>query len=209
MLLKKKENWAGKVRLIGLSIDQDAAKLRAHIKAKDWTKVEHYHVSNGKCTASADMGSGGVPHVLLVDTHGKIVFSGHPASIDIEATIDKLLLGETIDAKKEASDDEAEAPKEAGAFSNADATATCEKFKATVEKMIADEALVSKCKKMQRAFFVLTTEGTFDARSGELKHALTFHTLAMGGDKEGRDMVEAQTKELRDTANVKNNVRIM
>lgn len=51
-------------------------------------KVEHYHVSNGKCTAAEDYGAEGVPHVLLVDTNGTIVFIGHPASRKLEADID-------------------------------------------------------------------------------------------------------------------------
>jgi len=37
-----------------------------------------------------------VPHVLLVDTHGKIVFVGHPASRKLEEDIDTLLKGEKI-----------------------------------------------------------------------------------------------------------------
>lgn len=34
--------------------------------------------------------------MLLVDTHGKIVFMGHPANRKIEEDIDKLLKGETL-----------------------------------------------------------------------------------------------------------------
>jgi hypothetical protein len=33
---------------------------------------------------------------LLVDTNGKIVFVGHPASRDLEKDIDALLKGETL-----------------------------------------------------------------------------------------------------------------
>ena len=48
------------------------------------------------CTADKDYGVQGVPHVLLVDTKGKIVFVGHPASRKLEEDIDKLLKGETL-----------------------------------------------------------------------------------------------------------------
>jgi len=97
MLKKEKPNWADKVRLIGLSIDNDAPTVKNHVESRDWKKVEHYHVGNGKCEASKEMGSGGVPHVLLVDTTGHIVYKGHPSSIDLEAEIDGLLEGKKME----------------------------------------------------------------------------------------------------------------
>lgn len=51
MLEAKEKEWGDRVRLIGLSIDQDKEKLVSHIEDKKWTKVEHYHVRNGACTA--------------------------------------------------------------------------------------------------------------------------------------------------------------
>ena len=65
--------------------------MKNHVESKGWTKVEHYHIRNGVCTADKDHGIQGVPHVLLVDTEGKIVFKGHPASRNLEVDIDKLL----------------------------------------------------------------------------------------------------------------------
>jgi Thioredoxin-like len=96
MIEKRGKDWGKNVRLIGLSIDQDVQKLKSHVVDKKWTSVEHYHVRNGTCTADKDFGVQGVPHVLLVDTNGKIVFVGHPASRDIEKDIDSLLKGETL-----------------------------------------------------------------------------------------------------------------
>lgn len=96
MLSRRGADWGSKVRLVGLSIDQDQAKLKAHIEDKKWTSVEHYHVRTPGCTADSEYGVEGVPHVLLVDTHGKIVFMGHPANRKIEEDIDKLLKGETL-----------------------------------------------------------------------------------------------------------------
>lgn len=98
MLLKEKEAWAGKVRIIGLSIDEEVSELISHIKDKAWTKVEHYHASNGVCKASETYGSGGVPHVLLVDTKGTITYAGHPSSIPLETEIDALLGGKLYEA---------------------------------------------------------------------------------------------------------------
>lgn len=70
MLEENKEKWGGKVRIIGLSIDNDAATVKNHINTKGWTNVEHYHVRNGKCTADKEFGVQGVPHTALVDTNG-------------------------------------------------------------------------------------------------------------------------------------------
>ena len=71
--------------------------LKNHINAKGWTNVEHYLVGNGSCTAAEEFGVQGIPHVILVDTKGVIVFIGHPAARpNLEGDINKLLNGETI-----------------------------------------------------------------------------------------------------------------
>ena len=43
--------------------------------------------------------------MVLVDTHGKLAFIGHPSSINIEASIEKLLKGEKLDAAAEEGED--------------------------------------------------------------------------------------------------------
>jgi len=101
MLAKGKENWTDKVRIVGLGTDQGEEALKARITEKAWTKIEHYWVANGKCTASADFGAGGIPHCLLVDTTGTIVWSGHPQSEPLEDRIDVLLTGKNPFAEPE------------------------------------------------------------------------------------------------------------
>lgn len=62
---------------------------------------------NGKCTADKEFGVRGVPHCCLVDTHGKIVWIGHPASRQLEEDINNLLEGKVLtDVKNESDDDE-------------------------------------------------------------------------------------------------------
>ena len=51
---------------------------------------------NGQCEADKEFGVQGVPHVALVDTEGKIVFVGHPASRKLEEDINNLLAGEKL-----------------------------------------------------------------------------------------------------------------
>jgi len=47
MLLKEKETWKDKVRIVGLGTDQGRDALKTRIEERKWTKVEHYWVSNG------------------------------------------------------------------------------------------------------------------------------------------------------------------
>jgi len=75
------------------------AALKNHIEAKKWEKIEHYQISNGVCQADKDHSIRGIPHVLLVDTQGAIVYKGHPASRNLEQDIDSLLKGEKITGK--------------------------------------------------------------------------------------------------------------
>lgn len=96
MLEKHGAQWGDKVRILGLSIDQDVGKLKNHIEDKKWQKVEHYHVRNGECSADQEYGVQGVPHCLLVDTEGTIVFMGHPSSRNFENDFETLLKGEKI-----------------------------------------------------------------------------------------------------------------
>jgi len=66
-----------------------------HVNNKGWTSVEHYHRHKSDC--SDVYGVQGVPHVILIDTKGRMVFIGHPATRkDLEADFDTLLKGEPL-----------------------------------------------------------------------------------------------------------------
>lgn len=56
-----------------------------------------------------DYGVQGVPHVVLVDTHGKIAFVGHPASRDLEKDIETLLRDEKLKGVKGGEDEDEDA----------------------------------------------------------------------------------------------------
>jgi len=64
MLEKRKADWDGKVRIVGLSIDQSKEKMVTHVNTKGWTSVEHYFRDKSDC--SDVYGVSGVPHVLLL-----------------------------------------------------------------------------------------------------------------------------------------------
>lgn len=107
MLDHHEKEWAGKVRIIGVSIDQTVEAVVKHVKAKGWEKVEHFHKAGS--SADEDYGVQGVPHVVLIDTHGKIAYAGHPASRELEKDIETLLKGEKLKGVSSGEDDEGDA----------------------------------------------------------------------------------------------------
>merc|ERR1711939_1180606 len=101
MLTAHAAEWGDKVKIIGLSIDKDAATVKSHIEAKGWTKPIHYHRAKSDCSDVYQVR--GVPHVLMVDTKGKIVFKGHPANRkDLVADFNALLKGEELEGVEKA-----------------------------------------------------------------------------------------------------------
>jgi len=42
MLVKNKEKWSDRVRIIGVSIDSDVQTVKNHVQRKGWNDVEHY-----------------------------------------------------------------------------------------------------------------------------------------------------------------------
>jgi len=176
MLEERGKEWGDKVRLIGLSIDNDAATVKSHVENKKWTAIEHYHVRTPGCTADKEYGVNGVPHVLLVDTHGKIVYVGHPASHQLEKDIDELLKGNVLTGQGTgAAEPQAVGSEAVETPSVAEAEAAIAKFK-TESKEFAT-ANHENCKKMQRGFLVLVDEAAFDCKEKVMKHKLECHIV--------------------------------
>lgn len=88
MLENRAAEWGDKVRIVGLSIDEKPETVAKHVEERGWTSVQHYHIGDPENPASDLYGIEGVPHVLLVNKVGTIVFVGHPAETDIEDAID-------------------------------------------------------------------------------------------------------------------------
>jgi len=110
MIKKRKEDWGSDVRIIGLSIDGEKEKLTNHVTTKAWEDVEHYWRAESTCSKVYSVN--GVPHVMIIDKTGKIVFKGHPANRpDLEADFDALRKDETISGEGCASVD---APADGG-----------------------------------------------------------------------------------------------
>jgi len=176
MLEKRGADWEGKARIIGLSIDQDKNKLKTHVESKKWTAVEHYFRAGSD--ASDVYGVRGVPHVMLVDGNGKIVFKGHPATRkNLEEDIDTLIKGEALTGEGVFSGEKKaeEAGGDSGAipegYKEVDAAAINGEIDAFKEIGLAlqkDEAIAEHAKKMPRAFCVMVFNQTYIPKTGQM-----------------------------------------
>lgn len=92
---RKKTDWAEKVVLWAISIDDKKERLINHVQEQDLLAVRHLWCHEGeggfKSKAATTYGISGVPTALLIDQKSKIVWRGNPESVDIEAKIDDLL----------------------------------------------------------------------------------------------------------------------
>jgi len=79
-----------------LSIDKDAPTVVNHVNNKGWTSVKHYHRAKSNCSDVYQVK--GVPHVIILDKEGTIVYKGHPAQRkDLVQDFDDLLAGKSLD----------------------------------------------------------------------------------------------------------------
>jgi hypothetical protein len=172
MLVKKKDEWANKVRIIGISIDQDREKLLSHVQTNKWEDVEHYHRANSTC--SQTYGVRGVPHVMLIDKQGTIVFKGHPASRpNLEDDLTKLGKGEVLTGaeivtlKSEDKEEDAEKIKPEDDFTekgeNIDPAVVEEitKFKTACQDLTSNAEITETAKGMQRSFAVIVHQASY------------------------------------------------
>lgn len=203
MLAKKGKEWEGKVRIIGLSIDNDTQTVKNHVNNKGWTSVEHYHVRTPGCQASELYGSSGVPHVLLIDTHGKIVFKGHPANRpNLEQDLDMLLQGEVITgagttAGAADSDEEETVYKD---MSSNEVQGAQERFNQAATKLIGQSDVKQAAATTGRAFLVLVSEGKYDFASGKLQYSIQCITQIMGGGQACHTLKDLLDQSNKDSA---------
>lgn len=145
---------------------------------------------NGACTADSDYGVQGVPHVLLVDTEGVIVFMGHPASRNIEKDIDALLKGEKLTGEGCS----AKGAEEVGKAEASKATVEdVSKFKANTASWVKE--IKDKAASLQRAFLVMTCNEVHDCKDNSVNLDITCHTVIMGGDEALRTTIHEECKK--------------
>jgi thiol-disulfide isomerase/thioredoxin len=89
---EKADEWAGKVTLLGASIDDARETVLRHIRRKKWTDVKQYWCGeDGPENPATVYGVRGVPTCFLIGRDGRILWSGHPAQIDKHKKIEEAL----------------------------------------------------------------------------------------------------------------------
>jgi hypothetical protein len=106
----KEADWRSRVAVIPVSTDNRIDRVAIHIAATGWDAVPQYwaHREGGEYFAAAERlyGIYGIPHALLIDADGKIVWRGHPIHArdgrELAERIDSLI-GEAGDTSTERS----------------------------------------------------------------------------------------------------------
>jgi hypothetical protein len=168
MLESKKDAWAGNLRIIGLSIDKDRNTVVNHVNNKGWTDVEHFHRASSDC--SNVYGVRGVPHVMLIDKEGYIIFKGHPANRpNLEADLDALARGEKLTGEgivepiQETTEASASAnvKPEEGFKEIDDPTDQIGKFKEICAEKFLTETVKAQAEGMLRSFCVIVLQQSY------------------------------------------------
>jgi thiol-disulfide isomerase/thioredoxin len=95
---EKRDAWRGRVAIVPLSIDEQLEDVARHVKQRAWDQLDHYWSgAEGSKGWNAPVihafGLEGVPHLLIINRDGRIVWRGHPAdpSQDLAARIEELV----------------------------------------------------------------------------------------------------------------------
>jgi len=96
MAFLNEDFWKNKVKIVGLNLDESKKGAQKFLTEKDWMNFEHFHVARDKCNAILNYQGDGIPHVILIDKKGKIVYTGHPSARNFEEDIDCLVHDGTI-----------------------------------------------------------------------------------------------------------------
>ena len=94
LLQEHEAAWGDKVRVISISFDEKSESVVKHVEEKGWSKIEHFLKANS--SVDKEYGVKGLPRLILIDTHGKIAFTGFPENINVEESIQKLVNGESL-----------------------------------------------------------------------------------------------------------------
>jgi thiol-disulfide isomerase/thioredoxin len=95
IVARRGDSWKDRAVIIGASIDDKIETIRRHVEKRGWTHVRQTFCGEGepgwRNAAATAYGVRGVPTAFLIDAHGTILWTGHPASIDVEAKIEEAL----------------------------------------------------------------------------------------------------------------------
>lgn len=90
-------DWADKVALVALSIDDSLDIVRRHVNTRGWTNTFNVWAGDGgwQSGAAKSFRVSGVPTTYIIDPSGKILLAGHPAAMALDDKVAAALKGET------------------------------------------------------------------------------------------------------------------
>ncbi len=92
-------SWRDEVALVAISIDNDREELLRHVRQNGLSTVRQlWSPENQSEKAGSAYGEyviSGVPTAFLIGRDGRILWRGHPKSIELERKIDELIGGKT------------------------------------------------------------------------------------------------------------------
>eukprot|EP01147_Barroeca_monosierra_P005549 gene5549-175_t len=92
-LLEKNQQWKDAVTIITLNLDDNMADARSALEQVPSHRTHHLWMSKDACDLHLSVNA--IPTWFLFQ-HGRIVWRGHPSSIDLEATIPSLQEGNGV-----------------------------------------------------------------------------------------------------------------
>jgi thiol-disulfide isomerase/thioredoxin len=86
-------DWKDRVVLMPLSIDDEIGTVRQHVNKRGWTNTFNVWAGDGgwRAAAAKTFRVTGVPTTYILDQSGKIVTAGHPAGMNIDDQVNRLL----------------------------------------------------------------------------------------------------------------------
>ena len=162
MILRRKPDWQDSVRFIGLGHDEDKMILEAQVKARDWIAIEQYQTQNGYSTCSKDFGVISLPHRVLIDKTGTIVYTGSAVNRLIEEDIDKLLQDEELVGIGTKTCAKFELDERTEEVTNESCDEIHQRFEKEVKGLFDDSFIMCSSKRLNRAFVVLVFDVVFD-----------------------------------------------
>jgi peroxiredoxin len=86
-------SWKERVAIVPISIDDELKTVRNHLEKRGWTNTFNVWAGEGgwRAKAAQTFRVSAVPTTYIIDSQGRIVKAGHPASMDIGKEIDALL----------------------------------------------------------------------------------------------------------------------
>ncbi len=85
--------WADKVTIVALSIDDTLDVVRRHVDKRGWTNTFNVWAGDGgwQSAPAKSFRVTGVPTTYIIDASGRIVMAGRPAEMALDETVEAAL----------------------------------------------------------------------------------------------------------------------